>query len=567
MIERILTAITGSMSTQNGKVKNLKGIVAGLDVELDAISKTLGKGTHKRPCSETQNSAMRHKLGRIGSALSVLQTENDSVKQQLHEKEDDVKEIQKMIGLVEAQSDKLVHINDEIQNYETEIKGMRTDLMAGSPMGNNVIFDDDVAQIRAKHNLQSVPPRLETRNRAEQLVAPKTNQRIEPFDMRAVLDSIKTKYDEVCEDNEEIKRERSSSIDKKQQLQEALDSLTKARQNDAVQHHQELRAFKGQINKAKQSIADNNSDITTMRAKQQALHDQLADARGSENAMKRDLCHVKGDNERLRMEVTEMQNEQKQQSLGNADMERSVRNAQSEHLALRDAMQRQSDEFGRYQSCKEQLIEQVNAQLGELQREMGKVHTQRAEMEMMVEQKDRERAQVQQSLDELQSSLADREDTVNSFRSDKVGLLAEVKNGQRIQNMLQKQLEAFKKETAAQQHQIARLTEQNTQMSRSRPSSGQASKYHFHHYEADAAGVGVAVDEHRSDGVMLMNNVKDLKSQSAMVQSKINEMRSRTKQMQNGLKHNVKQPHRERRSSIMNLKREIQRIQNMNLHI
>merc|ERR1712096_489123 len=64
-------------------------------------------------------------------------------------------------------------------------------------------------------------------------------------------------------------------------------------------------------------------------------------------------------------------------------------------------------------------------------------------------------------LHELEASLIHKDEQLRAMRSEKVGLLAEVKSGERMQGLLKQQLGAFQHEIDAQQQSIDKLEQQN----------------------------------------------------------------------------------------------------------
>ena len=198
MVQKIFRAIRGSMRTQNEKIEKLQGTIAGLEVELEVIS-------------HPDMGAIRLKLGNTTSFLSMLQTENEGLRHELDSNKDGVKDIQGMINLVEAQSEKLQQIGEQIQDFETHIKGMRSGGFTKEPTL-------DVTNTAMSYDYHA--PKLTK-------LAKRTT-----FDMKDVFDSMKREYNHIHEDNLQLARECQAVSEKYSDLQSSFEALSKTRQTE-----------------------------------------------------------------------------------------------------------------------------------------------------------------------------------------------------------------------------------------------------------------------------------------------------------------------------------------------
>jgi len=475
MVEKIFRAIRGSMKTQNEKIEKLQGTIAGLEVELQAVS-------------HPDSGAIRLKLGNTTSFLSMLQTENQGLKYELDSNKDGVKDIQGMINLVEAQSDKLQQVGEQIQDFETHIKGMRS-------RGFNT--KESTIDVSNSSSSNEYPAQKTTK----QVMKQRTT-----FDMKDVFDSMKREYNHIHDDNQHLQDECTAVSQKYRDLQSSFEELSKTRQKeladaraerkkrrlDSNRMANELYALKQQLaesqeamTKVQRELSQANKALSAKagelkRTERQSrvaqethqrdaemklneigtLQTQLAKSLGAEMLCKNQLRAGRAEEEQLKSSLQVAQHKIDELMRSVSDAKKQWEAARQDSRALTETVERQKSALAQCNAEKQSAMQEMKQAIADKERELCQEQQSRIEVEQLMSQKETEAGHMSQTLSELQTSFASQDEKFNKMRSEKVALLAEAQSGARMQNMLKQQLEAFRKEMESQQHEIASLQDQ-----------------------------------------------------------------------------------------------------------
>ena len=132
------------------------------------------------------------------------------------------------------------------------------------------------------------------------------------------------------------------------------------------------------------------------------------------------------------------------------ELQRKLAQAQQAKQGLEDDLRRTDEEsYG------------IKHKIGELQAELSREQHQASGLGAAIHEKESEKADLENALRELEAALMHKDEQLRAVRSEKVGLLAEVKSGERMQNLLKQQLGAFQNEIEVQQHSIDKLEQHN----------------------------------------------------------------------------------------------------------
>jgi len=485
MVQKIFRAIRGSMKTQNEKIGKLQMTIASLEVELQTLS-------------HPEMGSIRVKIGNSTTFLSMLQTENEGLRHELDSNNDGVKDIQGMINLVEAQSEKLQHIGEQIQDFEAHIKAMRSRSLSGTrSLSKGSTLDLTSTANTFEHYAASNASASRSTSKVAKL--PKRTT----FDMKDVFDSMKREYNHIHDDNQQLQTEVAAVAAKYRDLQGSFETLSKTRHTELAsaraerkqrrqnsnrmtnelyalkqqlaQSHETTAKLQHELGRANKALSAKATELKRAERQSRAAHEthqrgaetklnevgalqtQLAKSLGTEMLSKNELRASREGEQQLKDSLCAAQ--QKIDDLVGAvgEAKEQQKEAAQESRAMTETIEQQKNALAKCRAENKRAVEAMKQSLVAKERELGQALHGKVEVEQLVAQKEKQAMELSQALSELQASCVSQDEKVKSMRAEKVALLAGAQSGERMQNMLKQQLDAFRKEMEAQQHEIASL--------------------------------------------------------------------------------------------------------------